>query len=70
MHGIGSWHICNGKMSKSKKIKQGGARQGAGRPKTKEDTVVMRIPITLVQQVKSLIELHSQILGTDANALD
>jgi len=33
----------------------GGARKGAGRPKTKEDTVVMRIPVSLVNKVKSLI---------------
>jgi hypothetical protein len=59
-------------MSKStKNIKQGGAREGAGRPKIKEDTVVMRIPISLVEQVKQLIvNSNSQILGTDARALD
>lgn len=58
-------------MSKRKIIKQGGKREGAGRPKIKEDTVVMRIPISLVEQVKQLIvNSHSQILGTDAKALD
>ncbi len=45
---------------KSKKIKQGGAREGAGRKKTKEDTVVMRVPISLVETVKQLI-INSQL---------
>ena len=44
---------------KSKKIKQGGAREGAGRPKVKEDTVVMRVPLSLVDSVKQLI-INSQ----------
>jgi hypothetical protein len=58
-------------MSKSTKIKQGGKREGAGRPKIKEDTVVMRIPLSLVENVKQLIiNSQSQILGTDAKALD
>ncbi|MGL6121658.1 MAG: hypothetical protein ACRC1W_01215 [Shewanella sp.] len=42
-------------MSKSNKIKQGGARKGAGRKKTKENTTVMRVPISLVETVKQLI---------------
>jgi hypothetical protein len=55
-------------MSKSKKIKQGGKRKGAGRPKVKEDTVVIRIPKSLVKEVKQLIiNSQSQILGTEAN---
>lgn len=33
----------------------GGKRKGAGRPKTKEETVVMRIPKSLVPAVKKLI---------------
>ena len=50
-------------MSQStKKIKQGGAREGAGRKKTKEDTVVMRVPASLVDTVKQLI-VNSQIKG-------
>lgn len=48
-----------------KRIKHGGKRDGAGRPKIKENTIVMRIPVTLVPEVKSLIESHTQILGTD-----
>jgi hypothetical protein len=39
----------------SKKFKKGGKREGAGRPKIKEDTVVMRVPKSLVGKVKSLI---------------
>lgn len=38
-----------------KKKSHGGARKGAGRPKTNEPTVVMRIPVSLVEQVKKLI---------------
>jgi hypothetical protein len=48
-----------GRLSKSKKIKQGGKREGAGRPKIKEDTVVMRVPKSLVEKVKHLIDEHS-----------
>jgi hypothetical protein len=33
----------------------GGARKGAGRPVTKEPTVVMRIPKSMVEAVKKLI---------------
>jgi hypothetical protein len=33
----------------------GGKRKGAGRPKTKEPTVVMRIPLSKLNQVKELI---------------
>lgn len=33
----------------------GGNRKGAGRPKTKEETVVMRIPKSKVAAVKKLI---------------
>lgn len=36
----------------------GGKRPGAGRPKTKEDTVVMRVPKSLALKVKSMIEKH------------
>lgn len=34
----------------------GGARKGAGRPVTKEPTVVMRIPLSKVEAVKKIIE--------------
>lgn len=43
---------------KKGKENRGGARKGAGRPKTKEDTVVMRVPKSLVPKVKSMIEKH------------
>lgn len=33
----------------------GGAREGAGRP-TKEATIVMRIPVSLVDEVKEIIK--------------
>jgi hypothetical protein len=41
-----------------KKPKQphGGKRKGAGRPKTKEDTVVMRIPKSKVEEVEKLLK--------------
>jgi len=39
----------------SKKIKQGGKREGAGRPKVKEATKVMRIPHSLVGEVEKLL---------------
>lgn len=38
-----------------KKDNRGGQREGAGRPKTKEDTIVMRIPLSKIDQVKKLI---------------
>lgn len=38
--------------------KRGGTRLGAGRPKTKEDTVVMRIPKSIVEIVKELIKSY------------
>lgn len=38
-----------------KKTSHGGKRKGAGRPKTKEDTVVMRIPVSKVEAVKKVI---------------
>lgn len=40
----------------AKKSPHGGTRPGAGRPKTKEDTVVMRIPVSKVEAVKKLIQ--------------
>lgn len=43
-------------MSNNRKLAHGGARKGAGRPKTKEDTVVMRVPKSLVPAVKKLIK--------------
>ena len=38
-----------------KKPTRGGKRKGAGRPKTKEDTKVIRIPISKEEAVKKLI---------------
>lgn len=38
------------------KKKRGGKRKGAGRPKTKEDTKVMRIPESKIEQVKKIIK--------------
>lgn len=39
-----------------RKGKHGGARKGAGRPISKEPTVVMRIPISLVPAVRKLLK--------------
>lgn len=38
-----------------RKKKRGGKRKGAGRPKTKEDTKVMRVPVSQVEEVKKLV---------------
>jgi hypothetical protein len=38
-------------------MKHGGKRKGAGRPRTKEHTVVMRVPKSLVPKVKKMIEV-------------
>lgn len=38
------------------KKKRGGKRKGAGRPKTKEDTKVMRVPVSKVEEVKKLVK--------------
>ncbi len=43
-----------------KKSKQGGPREGAGRPVTAEATVLRRIPVTLVQKIDILIEQHKK----------
>lgn len=43
---------------KNKKENRGGKRERAGRPK-KEDTVVMRVPISKVEAVKKLISKSS-----------
>lgn len=39
-----------------KKENRGGTREGAGRPKIKEDTVVIRVPKSLQEKVKDLIK--------------
>lgn len=47
---------------KRKTTKRGGARSGAGRPigsATKEPTVVMRVPESLVDRIKSIIKKAS-----------
>lgn len=38
------------------KMGRGGARKGAGRPKTKPDTKVMRVPVDLVEEVQRIID--------------
>lgn len=38
------------------KKKRGGKRKGAGRPKTKEATKVIRIPVSKVDEVTKLIK--------------
>lgn len=38
-----------------KKKTHGGKRKGAGRPVTKEATIVMRIPLSKVEVVKKII---------------
>lgn len=43
------------------KPSHGGKRKGAGRPKTKEDTVVMRVPLSLVSRVKEMIANQGEI---------
>ena len=43
---------------KGKIENRGGKRKGAGRPKTKEDTVVIRVPKSLVPKVKEMIIKH------------
>lgn len=45
-------------MTKKKKEKRGGYREGAGRPKVKEDTVVIRVPVSKVDAVKKLIKFN------------
>lgn len=39
-------------------LKHGGTRRGAGRKKTTEPTVVMRIPLSLADNVKEMIKKH------------
>lgn len=39
-----------------KKETHGGKRKGAGRPKTKEDTKVMRVPLSKVEEVIKVIK--------------
>ena len=47
---------------KNKIENRGGVREGAGRPKTKEDTKVMRVPLSLVPNVEKLIAKHNRPL--------
>lgn len=44
-------------MTMEKRSKRGGTRPGAGRKK-KEATVVVRIPVSLLDQVEQLVERH------------
>lgn len=50
-------HILTGKPYISKR---GGARENAGRHKTEEETKVMRIPLSLVQEVEKIIHKHKK----------
>ncbi len=59
--------ICKG-MSMSEKRKHGGKRQGSGRPKKKksekvEESVVMRVPKSLVKKFKAMIKEHRESHG-------
>lgn len=42
------------------KLGHGGKRSGAGRPKGKTETKVMRIPAELVEQVQKMIDSHKK----------
>ncbi|MDG2395298.1 translesion error-prone DNA polymerase V autoproteolytic subunit [Candidatus Thioglobus sp.] len=52
----------------------GGARTGAGRKKNsgkfKEDTKVMRVPVSLVGQVKSTLDVYKSQLKSDVEVLE
>ncbi|MFA0050456.1 hypothetical protein BCT97_018415 [Vibrio breoganii] len=47
------------------KQSHGGKRDGAGRPKGKTQTQVMRVPVELVDEVKELINKHKQEVRRD-----
>lgn len=47
---------CVGFNGQHGKGQHGGKREGAGRPKTKEPTKVMRVPLSLVPKVKQWID--------------
>ena len=38
--------------------KHGGVRHGAGRPKSKEPTKTIRVPVSLLPKVEALIKKH------------
>lgn len=44
------------KLKAKKNHTHGGKRKGAGRPKVKEDTKVMRVPISKVEEVNKVIK--------------
>lgn len=46
---------------KNVKNTHGGARKGAGRPKTKEDTVVIRVPKSLIEDVQNIIKTKKDV---------
>lgn len=52
----------------------GGARTGAGRKKNsgkfKEDTKVMRVPVSLVEQVKSTLDVYKSQLKSNVEVLE
>ena len=43
-----------------RKKQRGGKRKGAGRPKTKEDTKVMRVPVSKIEEVTKVIKNGSK----------
>jgi hypothetical protein len=43
---------------KKKKDNRGGQREGAGRPKSKEPTIVMRVPKSLEIVIRDIITKH------------
>lgn len=44
------------KKVRKKKETRGGKRKGAGRKKTKEDTKVIRVPLSKVEEINKLIK--------------
>lgn len=51
----GSYSKFMARKKKDGRKNNGGSREGAGRPKTKEDTKVMRVPLSKIEAVKKII---------------
>ncbi|MCJ8351374.1 hypothetical protein [Moritella sp.] len=47
------------------KMGRGGARKGAGRPKSKPDTKVMRVPVDLVDEIQKIIDNYKAELNNE-----
>lgn len=47
-----------------KKKKRGGKRIGAGRKKTKEDTKVIRVPVSKVEEIKKITADRNQFCNS------